>query len=70
VFCAEDGKPLKPDTVSQWFAAVVKRTEKLPAIRFHDLRHSHATQLLRAGVHFKIVSERLGHASVAITLDR
>lgn len=69
VFCAEDGKPLKPDTVSKWFTAAVKRT-KLPAIRFHDLRHSHATQLLRAGVHFKIVSERLGHASVAITLDR
>jgi integrase len=43
---------------------------EIPSIRFHDLRHSHATQLLRAGVHFKLVSERLGHASVAITLDR
>jgi integrase len=69
VFCADDGKPLKPDTVSKQFAAAVKRVE-IPYIRFHDLRHSHATQLLRAGVHFKIVSERLGHASVAITLDR
>lgn len=69
VFAADDGKPLKPDTVSKWFAAAVKRTE-IPQVRFHDLRHSHATQLLRAGVHFKIVSERLGHASVAITLDR
>ena len=69
VFAAEDGKPLKPDTVSKWFAAAVKRTE-IPQVRFHDLRHSHATQLLRAGVHFKLVSERLGHASVAITLDR
>jgi integrase len=69
VFCAEDGKPWKPDTVTKWFAAIVKDAE-LPAIRLHDLRHSHATQLLRAGVHFKIVSERLGHASVAITLDR
>ena len=68
VYCAGDGKPLKPDTVSKWFGAVVKRTE-IPPIRFHGLRHSHATQLLRAGVHIKIVSERLGHASVAITLD-
>jgi integrase len=37
--------------------------------RFHDLRHSHATHLLRAGVHPKVVSERLGHSSVGITLD-
>lgn len=37
--------------------------------RFHDLRHTHATQLLRQGVHPKVVSERLGHASVSITLD-
>ena len=43
---------------------------ELPAIRFHDLRHSHATQLLRASLHFKIVSGKLGHPSVAITLDR
>lgn len=39
------------------------------AIRFHDLRHTHATQLLRASVHPKVVSERLGHASIGITLD-
>ena len=37
--------------------------------RLHDLRHTHATMLLRAGVHPKVVSERLGHASIAITLD-
>ncbi len=42
---------------------------KLPAIRLHDLRHSHATLALRAGIHPKVVSERLGHATVAITLD-
>ena len=41
----------------------------LPAIRLHDLRHTHATLALRAGVHPKVVSERLGHATVAITLD-
>ena len=37
--------------------------------RFHDLRHSHASQLLKSGVHPKVVSERLGHSSVSITLD-
>ncbi len=40
-----------------------------PAIRLHDLRHTHATLYLRAGVHPKIVSERLGHATISITLD-
>lgn len=41
----------------------------LPRVRFHDLRHSHATQLLLAGVHAKVVSERLGHSSIQLTLD-
>jgi len=38
-------------------------------VRWHDLRHAHASLLLRSGVHPKVVSERLGHASVGITLD-
>jgi integrase len=41
----------------------------MPRFRFHDLRHTHATQLLRQGVHPKIVSERLGHSNIGITLD-
>ena len=41
----------------------------LPRVRFHDLRHSHATQLLLAGVHPKIAQERLGHATITTTLD-
>jgi integrase len=41
----------------------------MPAIRFHDLRHTPATLMLRPGVHPKIVSERLGHATIALTLD-
>jgi integrase len=41
----------------------------LPHIRFHDLRHTHATLMLKGGVHPKIVSERLGHANIGITLD-
>ena len=41
----------------------------MPHIRFHDLRHTHATLLPKTGVHAKIVSERLGHANIGITLD-
>jgi integrase len=41
----------------------------IPQIRFHDLRHSHATQLLLAGVHPKIAQERLGHSTVTTRLD-
>ena len=41
----------------------------LPRVRLHDLRHTHATLMLKAGVHPKIVSERLGHANIGITLD-
>jgi len=46
------------------------RSSGLPRIRFHDLRHTAATLLLLQGVHAKVVSEMLGHSSVAITLDR
>lgn len=48
---------------------VLKRSG-LPHIRFHDLRHAHATLMLLQGVHPKVVSERLGHASVGIALAR
>lgn len=41
----------------------------IPRVRFHDLRHSHATQLLLAGVHPKVAQERLGHATITTTLD-
>ena len=47
----------------------MRRLRDLPRVRFHDLRHSHATQLLASGVHPKVASERLGHASIGITLD-
>lgn len=45
------------------------RRRKIPNVRFHDLRHSHASQLLRDGVNPKVISERLGHSRVAFTLD-
>jgi integrase len=63
-----DGTPWKPESISTLFRAVVRRAG-LGHVRFHDLRHSHATQLLRLGVPAKVVSERLGHATIGITLD-
>jgi integrase len=63
-----DGEPVNPDTLSAAWARRL-RSEGLPAIRFHDLRHAHATLMLTQGVHPKVVSERLGHASIGITLD-
>lgn len=41
----------------------------LTGIRFHDLRHTHATLMLKQGIHPKIVQERLGHANISVTLD-
>jgi integrase len=63
-----DGRPLNPDTLSAGWARHLRR-HQLPPIRFHDLRHAHATLMLTQGVHPKVVSERLGHASIGITLD-
>ena len=63
-----DGQPLKPDSLTHEFARFIAGAA-LPRIRFHDLRHSHATHMLASGVHPKIAQERLGHATVAITLD-
>jgi integrase len=68
VFCRYDGSPLHPDLVTRRFRTLVERAG-LPKIRLHDLRHTYATLALRAGVHPKVVSERLGHATVGITLD-
>ena len=68
MFCRADGSPIHPDRFSQVFDLLVKRSG-LPRIRLHDLRHTHATLLLKAGVPVKVVSERLGHASITITLD-
>jgi integrase len=69
VFCRENGEPLDPSRFSETFAAAV-RWAKLPPIRLHDLRHTHATHLLANGESLKVVSERLGHADVKITLQR
>jgi integrase len=68
VFTKDDGSWLHPDTFSQLFDRTVARA-KVPVISLHDLRHTHATLLLKAGVHVKVVSERLGHANVAFTMN-
>lgn len=68
VFADAGGNPLDPGQVShQW--RMLMRTLDLPTIRLHDLRHTHATLLLAAGVPVKVVSERLGHTKIAMTLD-
>jgi integrase len=64
-----DGSPLRPHSLGQEWVRFLARYGALPRIRFHDLRHAHATHLLASGVHPKVASERLGHSKVAITLD-
>jgi integrase len=68
VFARADGSPVDPDVVSTMFGRQSRRLG-LPRIRFHDLRHTHATLALSAGIHPKVVQERLGHSSVSITMD-
>ena len=68
VFPWPDGTPWRPSAFSVAFHRLVTKSG-IEQARFHDLRHTHATQLLRAGVAPKVVSERLGHANIAITLD-
>lgn len=67
VFADIDGKPIDPSTLTHNFGRIVKSAGL--SARFHDLRHSYASLMLAAGVHPKIVSEALGHSTVAITLD-
>jgi integrase len=63
-----DGLAVRPNTFSRTFTRQA-RAAGLPAIRLHDLRHSYATAALSAGIPAKVVSERLGHANISITLD-
>jgi integrase len=68
VFSKPDGKPLDPSTITHTFRKIIKSIG-LPSLRFHDLRHTHASLMLKQGINPKIVSERLGHSSIGITLD-
>jgi integrase len=68
--CARrDGEPLQPQSLTHEFPRFLARLKDFPRVRFHDLRHSHATQLLLAGVHPKVAQERLGHSTISTTLD-
>jgi integrase len=68
VFSQLDGGPYRPDTITHAWIKLTRKTG-LKGIRLHDARHSHASLMLKQGVHPKIVQERLGHSSIQLTLD-
>ena len=68
VFSTFEGKPLRPNTITRAWAIVAARAG-VKVIRLHDARHTHASIMLKQGIHPKIVQERLGHSSIAMTLD-
>ncbi|MGO4887994.1 tyrosine-type recombinase/integrase [Anaerobacillus sp. MEB173] len=68
VACIETGKPINSRNLIRHFKRMIKESG-VPDIRFHDLRHSHATIMLQLGEHPKVVSERLGHSKITVTLD-
>lgn len=70
VFTRVDGRPISPDTFTSWVARVAKRAGTSHVMPVHGMRHTHVTNLLRANVHPKIASERAGHSSVGVTLNR
>ncbi len=67
MFPNTEGRPLNPESISQLFDRIVARSG-LPRVRFHDLRHTHASLLIAAGMPIKVVTERLGHAHPAFTI--
>lgn len=68
VFANHEGKPIYPRNLTDHFNRAIKKAS-VPRIRFHDLRHTHATLLMKMGENPKIVSERLGHSKINTTLD-
>ncbi len=62
------GDPMIPNTLTSGFARRIRKMD-IPRVRVHDLGHTHATQLLKQGVHPKVAQERLGHANIAVTLE-
>lgn len=68
VFCTELGEPINPEFISRSFKRDLKKAG-LPEIRFHDLRHGHATMLLELGEDIKVISDRLGHSTITLTAD-
>jgi integrase len=68
LFCEPNGKPLKPNTIGQHWTRLLRRLN-YPHIRFHDLRHTHASWMLKKGISPKVIQERLGHSTISTTLD-
>jgi integrase len=68
VFSHYDGSPMLANTITHAYLKIARRVG-LQGVRFHDLRHTHATMMLKANVHPKVVMERLGHSQIAVTLD-
>ncbi|MCK2017945.1 site-specific integrase [Peribacillus frigoritolerans] len=68
VVCTRDGKPMIPRNFRKEFYNLVERVG-LPKIRFHDLRHTHATILIQQNINVKLISERLGHSDIETTLN-
>lgn len=68
VFCSEMGELINPEFISRHFKSDLA-VAKLPEIRFHDLRHGHATMLLELGEDLKVISDRLGHSTITLTAD-
>ncbi|GAQ19557.1 integrase [Oceanobacillus picturae] len=68
IICKAVGDPVDVRNVNRRFDKFVERA-RLPKRRFHDMRYTHATLMLKTGVHPKIVSERLSHSSIEMTLD-
>jgi integrase len=69
VVAQADGCPLQPRSITRQWLTLLSNNKTLPPIRFHDLRHAHATHMLSSGIHPKVASERLGHSKVGITMD-
>jgi len=65
----EDGEPMVPESLTHEFTRLAARVPGLPRVKFHELRHAHASHLLKTAAHPKIVQERLGHSTIAITMD-
>ncbi|MGE5391115.1 MAG: tyrosine-type recombinase/integrase [Deltaproteobacteria bacterium] len=65
----KNGMPTDPDWVSKKWPQLVAKDDRLPDLRFHDLRHTHATFLGSRGLNPTVVKERLGHSSIATTVD-
>jgi integrase len=68
-YCRADGEPLQPRSLTQQFMKLRDTVKGLPRIRYHDTRHTHATQLLADGVHPNVAQERLGHSTITTTMD-